>query len=229
MTELSVSVVIPVHNGEAYLREALSSVFGQTRPPREVIVVDDGSSDRSREVAAAFDVRYMHKANGGPASARNLGIRASTSPFLAFIDQDDVWHPSKLERQIACFENDSELDLCYTLVDRFWGDDLADEARFFRDHPRAKSVPGYAMPSLLARREAFHRIGALDESLLFGDGTEWALRAIHASLRVKLLGEVLLYHRMHGRNLTRQRDRSAQEFVQIVRDHLRRKRDGARV
>ena len=226
MTDAKVSVIIPVHNGAAFLRETLSSVLGQTRPPNEVIVVDDGSSDGSYEVAAEFarDLRYLRKENGGPASARNFGIAASTSPFLSFIDQDDLWHPAKLERQIACFEQDSELDLCYTLVDLFWHPALAEEERAYRDHRRSRNVPGYTMPTLLARRTAFDRVGPLDEGLIFGDGTDWAMRAMHGGLRIKLLPDVLLYHRMHRQNLTRQRESSEREFVHIVWSHLQRKR-----
>jgi glycosyltransferase involved in cell wall biosynthesis len=224
--DAKVSVLIPVHNGAAFLRETLLSVLNQTRPANEVIVVDDGSSDDSYEVAAEFgrDLRYLRKENGGPASARNFGIIASTSPFLAFIDQDDLWHPAKLERQIACFEQEPELDLCYTLVDLFWDPALAKEKRAYRDHRRSRSVPGYTMPTLLARRSAFERVGPLDEGLMFGDGTDWAMRAIHGALRIKLLPEVLLYHRMHGKNLTRQRESSEREFVHIVWSHLQRKR-----
>jgi glycosyltransferase involved in cell wall biosynthesis len=228
MSGVQVSVILPVYNGAAFLREALASVLGQTCPPTEVIVVDDGSSDRSDDVVAEFarDVQYLRKKNGGPASARNFGIAASSCEFLAFIDQDDVWHPAKLERQIACFEEDSELDLCYTLVDLFWEVALAEEERVYRGHRRASSVPGYTAPALLARRRAFERVGPLDEALVFGDGTDWAMRAIDRGLRIRLLPEVLLYHRMHTQNLTRHRERSELEFVQIARSHLERRRKG---
>jgi len=226
MTDAEVSVIIPVYNGAAFLRETVLSVLRQTRAPSEIIIVDDGSSDHSCEVAAEFarDLRYLRKENGGPASARNMGIAASTSEFVSFIDQDDLWHPAKLERQMACFEQDSELDLCYTLVDLFWDLALADEERAYRNHSRRRGVPGYTMPTLLARRTAFERVGSLDESLTFGDGPDWAMRCMHAGLRMKLLPEVLLYHRMHSQNLSRQRERSGREFVHIVWSHLQRRR-----
>jgi glycosyltransferase involved in cell wall biosynthesis len=227
MTAANVSVIIPVYDGAPFLRETLSSVLRQTRPPSEIIVVDDGSSDRSCEVAAEFarNLRYIRKENGGPASARNVGISASSSEFVAFIDQDDLWHPAKLERQIACFDQDSELDLCYTLVNLFWDLSLAEEERAYSGHRRTRRVPGYTMPTLLARRAAFERVGKLDEALTFGDGPDWAMRAMHGGLRIKLLSEVLLYHRMHSQNLTRQRERSEREFVQIVWSHLQRRRN----
>ena len=229
MTGPRVSVIVPVYNGAAFLRETLGSVLGQTYAASEVIVVDDGSSDRSDQVVAEFPaVRYLRKANGGPASARNLGITASSFEFLAFIDQDDLWHPAKLERQLACFEAEPELDLCYTLVDFFWDPALSAEARAYLEHPRTRRVPGYTTPTLLARRAAFDRVGPLDAALWFGDGTDWTMRAMDAGLRSKLLPEVLLYHRMHGANLTRRRERSKREFVKIVRSHLERRNRAGR-
>lgn len=221
-----ISVIVPVYNGAAYLADAVASVLRQTHAPSEVIVVDDGSSDCSRQITEAFPhtVRYLRKENGGPASARNLGIANATGEFLAFIDQDDLWHESKLELQLACFDAEPELDLCYTLVDLFWDSSLAAEERGYHGHRRTRRVPGYVMPTLLGRRTAFGRVGQLDESLVFGDGTDWAMRAIDGGLHIKLLPEVLLYHRMHRENLTRHRERSEREFVRIARSHLDRLR-----
>ena len=226
-----ITVIVPVYNGATYLEDAVASVLRQTHAPSEVIVVDDGSTDCSRQIAEAFPptVRYLRKENGGPASARNFGIATATGEFLAFIDQDDLWHVSKLERQMACFDAEPELDLCYTLVDLFWDSALISEERAYHGHKRTRRVPGYVMPTLLGRRSAFSRVGPLDESLVFGDGTDWAMRALDAGLHVKLLPEVLLYHRMHKGNLTRHRERSEREFVRIARSHLDRLRKNGKL
>ncbi|MEO8667203.1 MAG: glycosyltransferase family A protein [Bauldia sp.] len=229
MSDSRISVIVPVYNGAAFLREALLSVLNQTVAPDEIIVVDDGSTDSSAEVVAAFAplVRYMAKANGGPASARNAGIAAAEHEFLAFIDQDDLWHRAKLERQLACFAEDPRLDLCYAHVDLFWDAALAAEEQAYRDHRRARAVPGYSTPTLLARRSAFERVGPLDVTLRFGDATDWTMRALEAGLRTMLLPDVLLYHRMHPANLTREREPSKREFLRIVRARLQRMRQGA--
>jgi glycosyltransferase involved in cell wall biosynthesis len=225
-TEATVSVVIPVYNGAAYLQEALESVLAQTRPPHEVIVVDDGSSDDSSDIATAFGPRVtcLRKENGGAASARNAGIMAASCEFLAFIDHDDLWPATKLERQLACFEQNCSLDLCYALADFFWDAALAEEQQAYRDHPRTRQVPGYTTPALLARRTAFQRVGLLNEDLHFADATEWTMRALDAGLRVELLPEVLLYHRMHKSNLTRRREQSQHEFLRLIWCRLKRRR-----
>jgi glycosyltransferase involved in cell wall biosynthesis len=229
MSHAAVSVIVPVYNGAAFLREALLSVVDQTLPPAEIIVVDDGSADASAAIAASFapTVRYLVKRNGGPASARNAGIAAAQHDFLAFIDQDDLWHPAKIERQLACFAEDPALDLCYAHVDLFWDAELAAEEEAWRGHRRAVAVPGYTTPTLLARRSAFDKVGPLDPTLRFGDATDWTMRAIEAGLRTRLLPDVLLYHRMHAANLTREREPSQREFLRIVRARLARKRQAA--
>lgn len=98
---LPFSVVIPVYNSERFVGEALDGVFAQTRQPAQVIVVDDGSADRSAAIAQARGVTVIRQANAGVSAARNVGMRAATQPWIAFLDADDTWLPNKLELQWA--------------------------------------------------------------------------------------------------------------------------------
>jgi len=100
MKESLISCIVPVFNGERYLPEALQSILSQSYRPLEIIVADDGATDRTAEIAAAFKarVRYMKQDNAGSAAARNLGIHAASGDLLAFLDADDLWHAEKLER-----------------------------------------------------------------------------------------------------------------------------------
>jgi glycosyltransferase involved in cell wall biosynthesis len=106
-----VSCIVPVFNGERYLREALDSILAQTYRRLEIVVADDGSADGTAGVVATFgdQVRYIRQANQGPSSARNLGIHVTTGEFIAFPDADDLWHAEKLERQVARFQARDEL------------------------------------------------------------------------------------------------------------------------
>ena len=102
-----VSVIVPVFNSEAFLAEALASIFAQRGPTIEVIVVDDGSTDRSGEIArnAAKPVRYHYQENGGPSSARNAGLAMATGEFIAFLDADDLWPPDKLKQALDALKS----------------------------------------------------------------------------------------------------------------------------
>ncbi len=99
---MSVSVVIPCYNGAPFLRETLDSVLAQTHAPLEVIVVDDGSTDASAAIAESYGppVRVIRQQNQGESVAQNRGIDESQGRWIAFLDSDDVWKPTKLERQI---------------------------------------------------------------------------------------------------------------------------------
>src|SRR5437588_128820 len=101
MADPSVSVVVPVRNGRKFLAQGLETVLGQTLPPGELIVVDDGSTDDTAEIARGFGARVISNSGCGASAARNTGVAASRADIIAFLDHDDLWEPPKLERQIA--------------------------------------------------------------------------------------------------------------------------------
>ena len=226
MTDPSISVIVPCYNGRRYLAEALDSVLTQTHRALEVIVVDDGSTDDSPRIAQGYGnrVSLVQQSNAGPAAARNAGIARATGDLLAFIDQDDLWLPDKLAIQCVAFRDDPSLDLCYCHVQRLWSAELDHEARRYRDRPRGDIVPGYATISLLARRDAFARVGTLSHDLRFGDAIDWVLRARDLGLNIIMLDDVLVRHREHADNLTRRREENADEFLRIVKRSLDRRR-----
>jgi glycosyltransferase involved in cell wall biosynthesis len=116
---VSISVVIPAYNRAIFLPETLKSVFNQSLPPSEVIVVDDGSTDDTGEVLRAYgsQIRTLRQGNRGVSAARNAGVAMASGELLAFLDADDVWHPRKLERQAALFSDDPQLGLVHCGVE----------------------------------------------------------------------------------------------------------------
>ena len=202
----TISCIIPVYNQAEYLGEALDSVLRQTVAPTEIIVVDDGSTDAIDAVLRPYrdQLRVLRQSNGGPAVARNAGIRIATSEWLSFLDGDDVWDPTKLERQLAVFAMDPGLDYCLTFVRHFWQPEVADRERELRalDHPITRDAPGFVFQTLLVRAVTFARVGALDEALRIGEDTDWIARAGAMGLRRRVMDEVLVRRRMHERNLS---------------------------
>jgi glycosyltransferase involved in cell wall biosynthesis len=222
---------VPVFNGERYLGEALDSIFAQNYEPLEVLVVNDGSTDGTTGVLAKYSSRVvcLEQDNKGPAACRNLGVSASRGEFVAFLDQDDLWHREKLSRQIARFEARPELELSIAHAQMFWVSELRGEAARLREQARLDAVPGYTTGALLARRTSFDGVGYFDPSLWFGDSTEWFLRAADRGTVMELLPDVLLYHRMHAANLTRRRlSASRDEFLRIVKHSLDKRRQAGK-
>ena len=113
MSGLRVSIIIPAYKAARTIGRALDSVFAQTRLPEEILVIDDGSPDDLASAVAAYgsQVTLIRKPNGGAASARNLGIESSCADLIAFLDADDYWEPTKLDRQLSIFQRHPELGL----------------------------------------------------------------------------------------------------------------------
>ena len=224
-----ISCIVPVFNGEKYLAEALDSIVGQGYRPIEVIVADDGSTDGSEAVVAAYGepVRWVSQVTAGPAATRNLGVQSARGEVLAFLDADDLWHKDKLERQWSRFVERPELEACVSHVQLFWVNELGHEAEQYCEHPRSQAMPGFATTTLLAKWELFDRVGLFNTGLWFSDATEWFIRCRELGVVLEVLPEVLTFHRMHGSNLTRRRSEASKaEFNRVVRESLewRRKR-----
>jgi glycosyltransferase involved in cell wall biosynthesis len=201
-----ISCIVPVFNGECYLRESLDSILSQKYRPLEIIVFDDGSTDRSPQIVEGFgkQVRYLRQDNGGPAAARNSGLRIARGDFIAFLDADDLWHPEKLARQMTCLEEQPELDLCITHLQNFWISELKAEAEHFSNHRLSKPMPGYFMlQTLLVRRHVFDAIGLFNTELQVCEDVEWFLRAVERSMIILVLHDILLYRRLHTSNISR--------------------------
>jgi glycosyltransferase involved in cell wall biosynthesis len=223
-----ISCIVPVFNGERYIREALESILAQAYRPLEIIVADDGSTDRTAEIVSTFgdQVRYLKQNNAGPAAARNLGIGAAFGEFIAFLDADDLWHPEKLLRQTARFAARPELSCCVTHVQNFWIPELRAEAEQFREHRISKPLPGYVTSTLLVRREFFDAVGPFNAGMHHADDTEWFLRAEERGGVMELLPDVLLYRRLHVSNLSRVRaPQSREQYLEVVKAALDRRRE----
>lgn len=220
-----ISCIVPVFNGERYLADALESIFKQTYRCLEVTVVDDGSTDRTAAVTNGYGdrVRYIWQPNAGQAAARNSGLSGSQGEFVAFLDADDLWHPEKLERQMARFEARPELDYCFAHVQNFW--ESAEEQRKFADHRIAKPLPGYSACTMLARRSLFATIGQFNAAITHADDTEWFLRASDSGAKMEMLADVLLYRRLHQTNISRVRAANSREqYLHMIKNTLDRRR-----
>ena len=173
-----VSCIIPVWNGEKYLEEAIQSVLDQTYPELEIVVVDDGSTDGTANIISSFEGRLIsiHQEQAGPAAARNSGIEASQGEFVAFLDADDIWEPTKTELQVERLLSREERSICLCKVKNFWSPEIA---RTNRQFPMEESEPisGWFAQSMMVRSHAFDSIGLFDISLRHREAMEWLRRA----------------------------------------------------
>lgn len=222
MDNALVSVIIPVYNGANYLAKAIESVLAQTYSPIEVLVVDDGSTDESVEIARSFSgVRVIQKPNGGVASARNVGIAEAKGDYLAFLDHDDEHLPTKTELQVRALEAgpDAMFALChkrYVLV--------GEPPSWFRGPRDGTPVHGFVPSCWLVRREAFEAVGLFDERFSHGPDYDWLARAKDLSVRYVMLADTLVDYRVHGSNDSGNAGAVTRDMMLLLRESLQRRK-----
>jgi glycosyltransferase involved in cell wall biosynthesis len=227
MSTPAIAVVMPVWNGRAFLAEALASVRAQSYAPREILIVDDGSTDGSGELAATLlpEARVLRQDNAGIAVALGRGVHETAAEIVSFLEADDVWLPEKLAREAAFFG--AHPDVAWTLchADIFLEPGCARPAWLRPSYLGVPSVVAFTS-ALAVRRSAFAHAGGFDPSYRYGQDTEWMMRAQAAGLRRGTLPDVLVRRRIHHRNLSAV-PRHAAAMLRVARAAVRRHADGS--
>lgn len=233
MKDHSVCVVIPLYNAADTIGLALDSLAAQTRRPDRVIVVDDGSTDAGPEhvedYPAPFPLTLLRQGNQGPAAARNRGIFAAQEQLLAFLDADDYWLPTKLERQLELYQRLTEAGRRIGLVDCFGMSLFADGRQIpfdwrkagwhFRDFRQRNVINGTS--SVLMEREMAVRFGGFDTRIRFAED-RWLWTQVAERGEIHTVDEVL-YHRLVGPdNITAQPERHYPHKLRFVELYLAR-------
>ena len=222
-----VSVIIPVYNYDRYLGEAIESVLGQTQQHLEVIVVDDGSTDRSGEVAKSFaerGVQYCHQVHAGIGPARNTGVKLAQGEYLAFLDADDRWPLAKIERQLNAFDTDPALEMVFGQALQLQNGPEWEAA--VKDYKPSVPgmVPGMVPGTMLIKRDAFFRVGLFKGDLKVGEFIDWYARAVELKVRSLLMPDLFLWRRIHGSNQGVRERQSVSDYARVLKAKLDRQR-----
>jgi glycosyltransferase involved in cell wall biosynthesis len=218
MNQPLVSVIIPVFNAGPFIKETLNSVIAQTYRDIEIIVINDGSTDNSLEAIRSIGDRRINVQSipnsGGPARPRNNGMKMAHGEYIAFLDSDDIWLPSKLEKQVSFLQGRPEVGLVYPLYQHF--DENGDEFEIFPRERRRFSGGGekffqYLLKEseiptsgILMRRELTEKIGLFDEHPLATavEDFDYLLRASFFT-SAACLEEVLLKYRRNPTSISK--------------------------
>lgn len=223
-----VSIIIPVYNGDRYLRQALCSAVGQDYQPTEIILVDDGSTDKTANVAAEFPfVQYIYQSNLGVAAARNRGIKASAGEFVAFLDADDYWPLNKIRLQMEYLKDHPQIGYCFSCQQLFLDEDITQIPSWVRQEHLGTPSIGYIPSSLMVRRHVFDQIGFFDTSFEVGEDSDWFFRARDSGVQMGIVEEILLYKRVHHNNIGGDTKKSHQYLFKAVQSSLSRQRRGS--
>jgi glycosyltransferase involved in cell wall biosynthesis len=224
---MTISVIIPAHNAEATLAETLASVVTQTLPPDEIIIVDDGSTDRTAKIAASAhaSVRVVCQANRGAAAALNAGLRLAVGDEIAFIDADDLWAKEKLSTQKLVLTERPDLDGVGSYIRTFLcatNDAETNKSYRLPEGPE----PCWLLGALLLRRRCFERCPSFEQSLWVGYSIDWFDRALGTGLTFAMVPNVLLHRRIRPGSLSHRSAKGDQSMVELARRAIERRRKG---
>jgi glycosyltransferase involved in cell wall biosynthesis len=222
----SVSMVIPVRNGERYLGEAIASLQTQTHPPLEIIVVDDDSTDASADIAAAQPgVVVLRNQGTGPAAARNTGADRARGLFLGFLDADDLATEYRLELQAGLLEADGTLGAVVGAMEQFVSPDYDPVALGLAPAALPAAAETACVPgTLLVRRSQFVATGGFADALSAGEGIDWFARA-RAQMQIAAVDVVVLRRRVHKDNYSRERSTLDRGYLAAARLAVQRHRE----
>jgi glycosyltransferase involved in cell wall biosynthesis len=235
-----VSIVIPAYNAEAYIEDALNSALRQTYPSIEVIVVDDGSTDRTAERTAAYHprVHLCRRANSGgyPGAARNTGIERSSGEYICFLDADDVMLPDRVAIQVEFLATHPEVGVVFCDYRNFRGEEVLGRTHFeacARVKERLGSEPSLVLSSaeatgllarenfgsgsMMIRREVLGLVPAFSSELQVGEDFHYYYR-VARSYAVGLVNHVGFLRRLHDRNITGDPIRVLRNLIASRRD-----------
>jgi glycosyltransferase involved in cell wall biosynthesis len=205
------SVILPAYNAEPFIRQTLASILAQTWTDFEVILIDDGSRDRTAEIAESMDprIRVFRQPNGGIANARNAAIAQARGEWLAFMDHDDLWHPDKLAAQAKLLESKPECGIVYGAFLRWdpanpphFPDAVLDPGRIAEDLSgfilhRMVETNWVLLSTAVIRRSVFDQVGMFDPTMPPADDWDFVIRACERYPFVKMAQAVTLY-RVHA-------------------------------
>ena len=225
MTSPRVSVILPVFNGEQFIKLAIDTVAAQTYRDFELLVIDDGSTDRTREFLDAMETKatVLFQRNAGVYTARNLGLQHAKGELIAFLDADDRWHPERLARQIPLIDADRDIGLVFGngVIERMGREgkptlfDLAkpSRGRVFSLLVRKNFV---TQSSVLVRKRCFEEFGLFKEMPLAADYHKWL--QIASRYKIDFIQEPVFTYTLHGSNISAKRAAQIQCVIQLFDD-----------
>lgn len=219
MPRSNVAAIIAVRNGANYLSEAIHSCLSQTVVPAEILVVDDGSTDMTSQIAETFapQVKLIQQEWSGCGAALNLGVSSARSEIIAFLDHDDLWAPQKTALQLAEIQSDPKVEAIFGHVRQFISPELKGELEGKIQVPAA-SQPGIQISAMMIRRSAFERLGLFDGEKDGFAFPNWYARAVNSGLKSKMLSDTVSSRRIHLSNYTReQRDHYHDRLLSFAR------------
>jgi glycosyltransferase involved in cell wall biosynthesis len=213
---MTISAVITTYNRRELLREALASVRAQTRPPDEIVILDDGSTDGTREeMAVAEGVKYHWQPNAGTSCARNSGWKIARSEWIAYLDSDDLWEKEKLAWQEASARENPEAEAVFGHAANF-ASPGTEEMFTAAGHRIGLPLPAWLPGAGLVRRSVLERMGGFDAEVKSAEVIDWMMRLRQAKVPMVMLPQIVMRRRLHGANKRLESDGGRRDNMALI-------------
>jgi glycosyltransferase involved in cell wall biosynthesis len=226
-SNILISIVLPVYNGGTFLLGAINNIKQQEYQPLEIIVIDDGSTDRTAEIAAQFhsEIRYIYQPNQGPSAARNHGIKIAKGEVIAFLDVDDLWADRVLIEFTDYLATHPDVEIVQGLIQRMQLESVVPYQNPGVFKPIFEPYQFINLGSAIYRKSVFDRVGLFDPNLRDNEDTDWFLRAWEQNISKVVIPKTMLFYRKHDCNMTlNQKDLVHFGLLKIYKRHIDRMR-----
>ena len=223
------SVIMPVKNGERFIRESLESLIQNISGQDEIIIINDGSSDKTVDIANNFikshkNISIYHGDNLMPSGARNLGLERSKGNLISFIDHDDLWPKGRLDHHLNILSQSSELDVIQGMVKYFSSE--PEQLKKFTFLDENKSIFFFQLGSFTFKRKVFEEIGFFNPELKFGEDVDLYSRMLDNKINMIKDPDIALLYRIHDTNMTHNYiENNNNVLIKILSNSIKRKRE----
>ena len=203
-----ISVMMPTYNNAKYIKQAIESIYAQNYDNIEIIVVDDGSTDNTKEIVQQYkDIKYFYIEHKGIPFARNTALEKSTGEYIAFLDSDDYWLPNKLNTQIQYFKDHPDCEIVFTKYENFFENEDVKKNKIAIFEKTSEKNNNSCLETSVVKKRVFDKCGKYNESLEFGEDTEYEYRISKNNINIKhIINKIFYMRRLHGKNISLKRN-----------------------
>ncbi|MBO7611851.1 MAG: glycosyltransferase [Elusimicrobia bacterium] len=213
-----ISVMMPTYNNAGYISQAVESVYAQKYDNIEIVVVDDGSTDNTKEVLKKYKgIKYFYIEHKGISFARNIALEKSKGEYIAFCDSDDYWLPGKINTQIQYFKEHPDCEIVFTKYENLFEDEkLKTNKRAMHEKLMEKFLKQY-LPSSIIKKELFEKYGNFDENFSGVEDTEFLYRIKRKGANIDhVISDIFYIRRIHGNNVTLNYNKDTIKYITAI-------------
>ena len=218
MKEPLISVMMPTYNNAKYIGQAIDSIYAQNYGNIEIIIVDDGSTDNTKEVVQQYkDIKYFYIEHKGIPFARNVALENAKGEYIAFLDSDDYWLPNKLNTQMQYFKEHPDCEIVFTKYENFFENEDVKKNKIAIFEKNTEKNNNNCLETSVVKKSVFDKCGKFNEALQFGEDTEYIYRISKNNINMKhIINKIFYMRRLHGKNISLKRNSG------LMKDFLRK-------